>query len=127
LARVDHGKLIVDELRREGFDTTLAVLLKRWPTWPRACSYKPASLTFIRLVRTGGCVDRAERFGEVADRVSGGGQHLPSSLDRDGAVSAGGAHEFLDAPTGLVLDLVRYGHCGERGRQAASIEFRVRS
>jgi hypothetical protein len=65
-------------------------------------------LTFIRLVRTYS-VDLGEGFGEVVGWGFGGGEGVASGLDRDGAVSAGATHEFLDAPTGLVLDPVGYG------------------
>jgi hypothetical protein len=35
---------------------------------------------------------------------------MVTGLDGDGAVAPSGSDEFLDAPTGLVLDPVRYGH-----------------
>jgi hypothetical protein len=57
-------------------------------------------LTFIKLVRTW-AVDLAEGFGEVVGWGFDGGQSPSSGLDRDGAVAACGAHEFLDAPAGL--------------------------
>ena len=36
----------------------------------------------------------------------GSGKYLASGLDADGSAAAGGAHEFLDAPAGSVLDQV---------------------
>jgi hypothetical protein len=74
----------------------------------RRGGYLPGVLTFIRLVRTYS-VDLGEGFGEVVGWGFGGGEGVASGLDRDGAVSAGATHEFLDAPTGLVLDPVGYG------------------
>jgi len=53
-------------------------------------------------------VDLGERVAQVGSRVSGG-QYLSAGLDPHVAVSACGAHEFLDAPSGLVLDPVADG------------------
>jgi hypothetical protein len=69
--------------------------------------------TFVRPVRTGGRVDLGECFGEAVGYGFGGGQYLPSGLDRHGSVAARGTHEFLDAPTGSVFDPVADRECGE--------------
>ena len=42
---------------------------------------------------------------------------MPPGFDLHGALAAGGADESLDAPTGLVLDIVADGHGGEHDRQ----------
>jgi hypothetical protein len=72
--------------------------------------------TFINLVRTS-AADSGEGFGEVVGLGFGGGECLSSGLDRDCAVAACGSHEFLDAPTCLVVNPVRYGQCSEHDRQ----------
>jgi hypothetical protein len=51
-------------------------------------------------------MDFGEGFGEVVGWGFGGGQGLFSGLDRDGAIAPRCTNEFLDAPTGLVLDPV---------------------
>jgi hypothetical protein len=51
-------------------------------------------------------------FGEVVGCGFGGGQGLASGLDRDGAVAACDADEFLDAPAGLVFYPVADGQRG---------------
>jgi hypothetical protein len=55
-------------------------------------------------------VDLREDFGEVGWWRFSGGQGVLHGLDGDGAVAACGANEFVNAPTGLVLDPVRYSH-----------------
>ena len=67
---------------------------------------------WVKLVRTW-AVDLGESFGEVVGWGFGGGQGLPSGLDGDCAVAACGAHEFLDAPTGLGLNPVTDREGGE--------------
>ena len=54
---------------------------------------------------------RSSGSGSAAVRIWSAG------FDLDGAVAACGADEFLDAPTGLVLDVVADGHRGEHDAQ----------
>lgn len=42
---------------------------------------------------------------------------MVAGLDRDGAVAAGGADEFLDAPARLGFDVVADGHGGQHDAQ----------
>ncbi len=56
------------------------------------------------LVRTWIAVDLVEGLAEVVGQGLGGGDGLGSGLDLDGAVAAGGFHEFADGPASLVLD-----------------------
>ena len=59
----------------------------------------------VRLVRTAaGRVDPGEGLVESAGSGSAAVRVLVSGADLHGAVPAGGAHEFLDAPAGLVFD-----------------------
>ena len=46
-----------------------------------------------------------------------------TSFDLDGAVAAGGSDEFLDAPTGLVLDVVADCHRGDHDAQVRFDRF----
>jgi hypothetical protein len=72
-------------------------------------------LTFIKLVRTS--VDFGKGFSEVVGCAFGGGEGLAAGLDGDGAVAAGGAGKFLDAPAGLGLDSMADGQGGKHDRQ----------
>ena len=47
----------------------------------------------------------------------------PPALDADGAVAAGGAHKFLDAPTGLDLNPVADSHRGDHDAQVRLDRF----
>jgi hypothetical protein len=47
----------------------------------------------------------------------GGGEDLVAGSNFHGAVEAGGSHEFLNAPTCLVLDVVADGHRGDNDAQ----------
>jgi hypothetical protein len=58
----------------------------------------------------------------VGERVSGG-EDLAAGFDLDGAVALCGAYEFLDAPTGLVLDPVADGQRGEDDREVGFDRF----
>jgi hypothetical protein len=49
-------------------------------------------------------VDGVEGLAEVVGEGVGGGDGLPSGLDLDGAVAAGGLDEFPDRPAGLRFD-----------------------
>jgi hypothetical protein len=62
-------------------------------------------------------VDLGQRVAEVVGQWVGGGEGLASGFDLHGAVAAGGADEFLDAPVGLVLDVVADGPCGKHDSQ----------
>jgi hypothetical protein len=62
------------------------------------------ALTCDNLVRSRSAVNLVEGDPEVGGEGIGGGDGMPSGLDLEGAVSAGGLGEFADGPAGLVLD-----------------------
>ena len=61
--------------------------------------------------------DGFEGLAEVVGEGVGGGDGLPSGLDLDGAVAAGGLDEFPDRPAGLCFDPAADGEGGEHDRQ----------
>ena len=66
-----------------------------------ARTYNPS---WLKLVRTSaGAGDGFEGLAEVVGQGVGGGDALPSGLDLDGAIAAGGLHELPDRPAGLRL------------------------
>ena len=65
-----------------------------------------------------------EGFLEVVGERVGGCDRLPSGLDLNGAVAAGGLDESPDGPACLRLDLAADGKRGEDDRQVASMESR---
>jgi hypothetical protein len=65
-------------------------------------------------VRTwAGVADLGQGLLEVVGEGVGGGDGVRAGLDGDGAVAAGGADEFPDAPAGGGLDPVADGQGGE--------------
>jgi hypothetical protein len=58
-----------------------------------------AAPSWAKLVHTG-AADLGQRVAEVVGLWVGGGEGLASGFDLHGAVAAGGADEFLDAPAG---------------------------
>jgi hypothetical protein len=61
-------------------------------------------LTCDKLVCSRWAVNLAEGCPEVGGQRVGGGDGMPSGLDLEGAVAAGGLDELADGPAGLVLD-----------------------
>jgi hypothetical protein len=59
----------------------------------------------------------ARGVAEVGRERVFGGEDVLAGADLDGAITACSTDEFLDAPTGLVLDPVADGQCGEHNAQ----------
>jgi len=89
--------------------------------------FSAKSLSWVILVRNSVvAVDGVEGLVQVVGEGVGGDDGLPSGLDLDGAVAAGGLDEFPDRPAGSRLDPAADGEGCEHDREVGLDGVRLR-